>query len=77
MMKSYRLKVIVVRYSFLFNRPNRRAIERHSNKLGRRGYRFVSRQERPTGCLKMLFTCLLARGSSELTFVKGFVKGNE
>ena len=64
------IEIISIRYGMLRNRPNMRRIQKNCRKMGGLGYRLMSRDERPTGCLKMMFTSMLARGSTELTFVR-------
>ena len=63
-------RIVNVRYSLLFNRPKRKGIEKACDKLGRKGYRLITRNEHPAGCFKLLFTVFLARGRTELTFTK-------
>lgn len=66
----YDTKIVTVGYGWIRNNPNRRAIEKRCRKMGVKGYRLQSRIEHKTGCLKMMFTALLARGKTELTFVR-------
>ncbi len=66
----YDAKVVNVGYGWLRNGPNRRGIEKRCRKLGKKGYRLQSRVEHKPGCFKMLFTAFLARGKTELTFIR-------
>ncbi len=70
-MYDYDTKIVSVGYGLLRNSPNRRGIEKRCRRLGKKGYRLHSRVEHKPGCFKILFTAFLARGKTELTFVRG------
>jgi len=63
-------KIVRVGYGFVTNTPHRKSIEKAINKWGAKGYKLVSRQEDKPGCFTMAFTAFLARGVTELTFIK-------
>lgn len=69
MAKKVESKVVTVNYG-LFDHPNKRGIEKAINKWGEKGYRLVSRSEEKPGCFTRWFTFFLARGRTELTFIK-------
>lgn len=62
-------KIVNVSYG-IFNHPNTRGIEKAIDKWTGKGFKLASRQEHPTGCFTSVFTLFLARGKTELTFIR-------
>lgn len=67
-------KTVRIAYG-LFNNPNHSAINKAIERETAKGYRLVTRQDNPVGCLTLLFTLGWARGATELMFALDKAEG--